>query len=59
MFVKRLSIAAAIIAGYLVLGDAFHDSKTASPEGFVNELGRGVGQIVTGVGNSIRGLFWS
>ena len=57
MFVRRLSIAAAILAGYLVFGDALNTSKTSSPQSFVNELGRGIGQMVTGVGTSISRVF--
>lgn len=56
MKVRMLSIAAAIFAGYLVFGDALQASKTTSPEYFVNELGRGIGQMVTGLGTSIGQL---
>ncbi len=58
MFVKRLSIAAAILAGYLVFGDVLTDSNTSSPQNFVNELVRGIEQVVTGVGTNISRMIW-
>ena len=47
-----------LLACYLAFGNQILASQTSTPESFFNGLGRGVGDVISGVANQIGQMFW-
>ena len=58
MNMRLLSIAVVGLAGFLAFGDFIHASIVHTPESFVSDVGRGIGNAITGVVTGFTGLFW-
>jgi len=58
MSYRLLTAAVVLLAGYFAFGDFFQASVLSAPESFVSEVGRGIGDTITGIASSVGSLLW-
>lgn len=59
MNLRLVTGAVVVLAGYFAFGDFLTASVLSTPEGFVSDIGRGIGGAITGVASSIGSFFGS
>ena len=55
---RMLTAAVVLLAGYLVFGDFIQASFLSTPEAFVSDVGRGIGDAITGIASGFGSLIW-
>ena len=57
---KRFVVLGIVLLGcYFAFGSQILASQTSTPESFFNGLGRGIGDVVSGVASRFSQIFWS
>ncbi|MGI9394162.1 MAG: hypothetical protein ACR2OY_05905 [Boseongicola sp.] len=58
MNIRLLTAAVILLAGYFVFGDFVQASILSTPESFVSNVGRGIGETITGIATGFGSLIW-
>ncbi|MGI9390044.1 MAG: hypothetical protein ACR2O1_08310 [Boseongicola sp.] len=58
MNIRLLTAAVILLAGYFAFGDFVQASIMSTPESFVANIGRGIGDTITGIATGFGNLIW-